>query len=202
MSKLPAGTQLHLWRSYFAPGDDVYLPTESVFFHYDGPVAVVQSPDGSAAVNVSMRSNGIYTISTIVGSRDFQEPPPSGPFPTAYSSSMAVGKEGQRAPFMLDIAGVFEGYVLPGDSAPRITQVVPSHPISWQGDLAHPMSLVAGVNRTSVTASVSVRPADESRGYPDRGFAGLAVLQHHYFQPENGVAPRSFVVFKNGTWLF
>ena len=116
---------------------------------------------------------------------------------------MAVDKEGQRAPFMLDIAGVFEGYVLPGDSALRITQVVPSPAITWhKDDLAHPMSLVAGVNRTSVTASVSVRPADESRGYPDRGFAGLAVLQHHYFQPENGVAPRSFVVFKNGTWLF
>jgi len=154
-------------------------------------------------VNVSMRSNGIYTISTIAGSRDFQEPPPSGPFPTAYSSSMAVDKEGQRAPFMLDIAGVFEGYVLPGDSAPRITQVVPSHPISWhKDDLAHPMSLVAGVNRTSVTASVSVRPADESRGYPDRGFAGLAVLQQHNFHPIGGFAPETLIVFKNGTWLF
>lgn len=181
----------------------MYHPTESTFFEYAGTVDYEPKAGGGAIVNVTMRSNGMYTLSTLAGGKSIPSIPSNGPFPTKYTSDMSVEKDGQRTPYTLDVTGVFEGYTAEGDDAPRITQVVPKPPILWHGDARpHPVTLIGGVNRTSVTVQVSVRPAEESRGYPDRGFAGVQVLSTLYWPPVDGLAPRSFIVFKNGTWLY
>ncbi|XP_071947149.1 galactocerebrosidase-like isoform X2 [Antedon mediterranea] len=179
---------LNVWKSKFKYGG-----AKSEMFVQMQPVKVV---NGEFTVNLDL--DEIYTLTTSTAGKkgQYDEPPPSSPFPIIYSDNFDDYDEFSEGSNFADQSGVFEiRQSNDADHGLVMRQVAASYPVIWCQDSNSPVSFIGNSSWKDVSMSVDAFLEKDGTGVMVGARATNGGCKIH---KSHGVF---FWILSNGTYL-